>query len=124
MKNAHSQKAEVSALDKRHFSPTAALFPELEPPIVAAFWPAAGTRAAEALDALLTGPQNQADYWRSWRLAAYVRELRDDGWGIVSQLITKSGCRREISEYRIDYVDPGTVAALKLRDIEVPHDAR
>jgi hypothetical protein len=120
MKNAHSQKAEVSALDKRNSNPTAALFPELEPPIVAAFWPATGTRAAEALDALLTEPQNQADYWRGWRLAAYVNELRGDGWGIVSRLIVKPGCRREISEYRLDYGDPGTLAALKLRNIEVP----
>ena len=119
MKNAPVQTANESALSKRDFNPTAALFPELEPPIVAAFWPATGTRAAEALDALLTGPQNQADYWRGWRLAAYVNQLRCDGWGNVSRLMVKPGCRREISEYRLDYGDPGTVAALKLRNIEV-----
>lgn len=119
-----NQTASESAPSKRYFNPTASLFPELEPPVVAAFWPSEGTRASEALDALLTAPQNQADYWRGWRLAAYVNELRGDGWGIVSCLIAKPGCRREISEYRLDYGDPGTVAALKIRNIEVPHDAR
>jgi hypothetical protein len=86
---------------------------------VAAFWPAPGTRAAEALDALLTGPQNQADYRRGWRLAAYVNALRNDGWGILSRLIVKPGCRREIAEYQLDYRDLGTIAALKSRNGEV-----
>lgn len=120
MKTLPNQTASESAPSKRNFNPTATLFPELEPPVVAAFWPSNGTRAAEALDALLSGPQNQADYWRGWRLAAYVNELRRDGWGIVSQLIRKPGCRREISEYRLDYGDPATLAALKLRNIKVP----
>jgi len=124
MKTLPNLTASESAPSKRNSNPTGTLFPELEPPVVAAFWPSNGTRAAEALDALLTGPQNQADYWRGWRLAAYVRELRDDGWGIVSCLIRKPGCRREISEYRLDHADSGTLAALKVRNIEVPHDAR
>ncbi len=120
MKTPTTKISAAGAPSKRNFNPTAALFPELEPPVVAALWPTDGTRAAEALAALLKAPQNQADYWRGWRLAAYVKELAYDGWAIRSLPISKPGCRREIAEYRIDYTDPGTAAALKLRGMEVP----
>ena len=91
------------------------LFPDTLPPVVPALWPAAGTRAAEALAALLTGPVNQADYRRGWRLAAYIQSLKYDGWRILSRAIRRPGCRREIAEYRLDRTDPATAAALAAR---------
>ncbi len=115
MKRARTQNTGTSALDKRHYNPSAPLFPEIEPPVVAAFWPATGTRADEALQALLTGPQNQADYWYGWRLAAYVKELEYDGWRFIKRDILKPGCRRVITEYELDRTDPGTAAALASR---------
>lgn len=116
MNNAPDNKAIESVLRKRlDYNPSALLFPELEPPVVAAFWPATGTRDDEALQALIEGKQNQADYWRGWRLAAYVNSLRRDGWAIFSRSIIKPGCRREIAEYELDRTDPGTAAALASR---------
>lgn len=114
MKNARTQTTGTSA-GQRNYNPSAPLFPELEPPVVPAFWPAAGTRDDEALQALIEGKQNQADYWRGWRLAAYVNSLRCDGWAIFSRWIIKPGCRREIAEYELDRADPGTAAALASR---------
>ena len=114
MKNARSQTSETSALDKRYFNPLHDLFPESLPPVVPAFWPTKGTRADEALQALLAAPQNQAEYWRGWRLAAYVKELEYDGWRFIKRDITRPNCRRPIAEYTIDWADPGTAAALEM----------
>ncbi len=114
MKNAPDQTSIESAPDKRYCT-AQDLFPESLPPVVAALWPTAGTRADEALQALLTGPQNQADYWHSWRLAAYVKALEYDGWCFLKRDIIKPGCRRPIAEYAIDRNDPGTAAALAMR---------
>lgn len=97
------------------YNPTALLFPELEPPVVAAFWPTPGTRADEALQALIVAPQNQADYWMGWRLAAYVKDLEYDGWRFIKRDIAKPNCRRPITEYHLDRADPGTAAALASR---------
>lgn len=115
MKNARPQTTEASALDKRHFNAIADLFPESLPPVTPAFWPTRGTRADEALQALIAAPQNQADYWHGWRLAAYVKELEYDGWAFIKRDICRPGCRRSITEYRVDWADPGTAAALKSR---------
>lgn len=84
----------------------------MEPPIVAALWPTIGTRSHEALIALISGPQNQADYPNGWRLAAYVKALQYDGWAFTKRDILKPGCRREITEYQLDRTDPATKAAL------------
>ena len=88
------------------------LFPDTLPPIPPALLPTAGTRAAEALEALLTGPQNQADYLHGWRLAASVKALEYDGWAFLRRAIVRPGCRREITEYRLDLQAPAVVAAL------------
>ena len=112
MKNARPQTTEASALDKRHFNPTADLFPDSLSPVVAALWPTRGTRADEALQAAIVGPINQADYWIGWRLAAYVQSLEYDGWCFIARDIIKPGCRREITEYTLDRTDPSTAAAL------------
>lgn len=117
MKNAHIQKTEVSAPNKRHFNLTIPLFPEIEPPVVAALWPNPNTRAGEALAALLEGPLNQADYWQSWRLAASVKELEYFGWVFDKTDIIKPGCRRPIAEYRINHSAPSVIAALELRGV-------
>jgi hypothetical protein len=115
MKNARPQTTEASALDKRHFNPTADLFPDSLSPVVAALWPTRGTRADEALQAMQQGPQNQADYWQGWRLAAYVKDLEYLGWAFLKRDITRPRCRRPITEYAIDRTDPSTAAALASR---------
>lgn len=103
-----------SAPDKRNYNRND-LFPETLPPVMPAFWPTAGTRADEALQALIKAAQNQADYWESWRLAAYVKDLEYDGWCFHKRNITKPGCRRPITEYSLNKDDPGTAAALAMR---------
>lgn len=103
-----------SAPDKRDYNRND-LFPETLPPVVAAFWPTSGTRPYEALLALIEAPQNQADYWMGWRLSAYVKDLKYDGWSFHTRNITKPGCRRPIAEYSLNRDDPGTAAALAIR---------
>ena len=117
MKNAPDQNTAESALEQRNNTP-ADLFPDTLPPVTAARFPTPGTRAAEALQALLTSPQNQADYeGMGWRLAAYVQSLQDTGWGILSRPITRPGCRKPIAEYVLDRTDPSTAAALASRQM-------
>ena len=115
MNNAYSLTTEMSALDKRNYNHFNDLFPETLPPVVPALWPSDGTRASEALNALIASPQNQADYWNGWRLAAYVDELKNDGWSFIKRDIIKPGCRRPITEYSLNRDDPSTSAALSMR---------
>lgn len=115
MKTPAPTKVKASALEQRHFNPIADLFPESLPPVTPALWPTRGTRADEALQAVITGPVNQADYWIGWRLAAYIKELEYDGWAFIKRDIIKPGCRRAITEYAIDRTAPGTAAALASR---------
>lgn len=95
---------------------TGDLFPESIPPVPPATWPRAGSRAYEALQALLRGPVNQAEYFDGWRLAASVRALKDDGWDVYAVPILRPGCRREIAEYRLHLDGPATRAALATRE--------
>ena len=116
MKRARTQKSGTSAADKRaHFNSLSDLFPESLPPVTPAVYPTAGTRPDEALQALTTDPQNQADYSRGWRLSAYVKSLEYSGWRFIKRDIIKPNCRRPITEYRLDRTDPGTAAALASR---------
>lgn len=115
MKTPDLPEEKPSAPSKRHFNPTADLFPDSLPPVVAALWPNRGTRADEALQAMQQGPQNQADYWQGWRLAAYVKDLEYLGWAFLKRDITRPRCRRPITEYAIDRTDPSTAAALASR---------
>lgn len=101
--------------EQANFNPTDDLFPDSLPPVTPALWPTRGTRADEAMQALLAGPQNQADYWHGWRLAAYVKELEYDGWAFIKRDITRPRCRRPITEYTLDHTDPSTAAALASR---------
>lgn len=117
MRSAHPTEVTVSALDPRHNHTANDLFPDTLPPVVAALWPTRGTRADEAWQAIYQGPQNQADYWQGWRLAAYVKELEYLGWRFIKRDITRPGCRRAITEYQIDRTDPSTAAALASRQM-------
>lgn len=91
------------------------LFPDTLPPILPAYWPTPGSRADEALQALISGPQNQADYHHGWRLAAYIKELEYDGWSFRKRDILKPGCRRAIREYTLNRQVPAIAIALKTR---------
>lgn len=113
MRSAHNTEVIVSALDTRHNHTANDLFPETLPPVVPALWPQQGTRAHEALTALIKAPQNQADYWPGWRLAAYVQSLEYDGWRFITRWIKRAGCRALIKEYELDRTDPATAAALE-----------
>jgi hypothetical protein len=115
MKNARPPCGKTDALDQRHSNATASLFPELEPLVAPARWPADGSRAAAALQALLRGPVNQADFGPGWRLAAYVQSLEYDGWGIRSRMFAHPRCPRAIAEYTLDRQHPATAAALAAR---------
>lgn len=118
-KTPNSRNRKLSALCKRYSSLMADLFPETIGPVVPALRPTKGTRADEALQAMIAGPINQAEYTDSWRLAAYVQSLQDSGWSIISRLINHPGCRRPIAEYRLDRADPSTAAALVSMGVQV-----
>jgi len=119
MRSARPTEVNASALEPRRHDTRPDLFPDTLPPIAAATWPKLGTRADEAVNALLTGPQNQADYrGHGWRLAAYIQQLEDRGWRFITREIMRPGCRRPIAEYRIDRGDPGTAAALAARGFQ------
>ena len=114
MKNARPPK-EASALDKRPNDTAPDLFPDTLPAASPAIWPTAGTRKADALEALIARPLNQADYRPGWRLAAHIKSLKDDGWGIRSRLFKHPRCARPIAQYTLDRADPATAAALDKR---------
>jgi len=116
MKSAHPPK-EASALDQRR-NDTAQpdLFAADLPAVIPALWPNKGTRKADALAALIAGPQNQCDYRPGWRLAAYVQSLEYDGWSIRSRLFKHPRCARPIAEYTLDRQAPATAAALERRN--------
>ncbi|QTQ33011.1 Uncharacterized protein pbN1_30230 [Aromatoleum bremense] len=121
MKTPGTHTAVPSAVDKRH-STSADLFPELNPAFRAPILPKAGTVKAKALGALIAGPVSQPTFPHSWRLAAYVDELIDDGWAVLSKDIAFHG--RVIAEYRIDPQDPPTragIAAHGQRGFIAPH---
>lgn len=119
MKNARPQTSEASALDSLDSTD---LFPELLPSPRAPILPKAGTIKAKALAALVAGPVSQPTFPHSWRLAAYVDELIDDGWTILARDIAYHG--RIIAEYTLDRQDPATragIAALSQRGFVAPH---
>ena len=115
MKKRPTPQKKSSALDKpRHYT-AQDLFSETLPPVEAASWPNDNTRAYEALQALLTGPQNQADYRDGWRLAASVKLLEYGGWAFCKRDIRRPHCRSTITEYALDRQHPATAAALNAR---------
>jgi len=91
------------------------LFPDLLPSIPPASFPSPGSRADEALQALLESPVNQADYWKSWRLAAAIDTLKNLGWPIVRRDIQRPGCRTPVREYALDMQHSAFVTAMQSR---------
>ncbi|MBK8318352.1 MAG: hypothetical protein IPP59_03940 [Betaproteobacteria bacterium] len=120
MKTPDLPEGKPSAPSKRHFNLTGELFPDTLPSVIPARWPNRGTRADDALQALLQGPQNQADYWPSWRLGASIKSLQYLGWAFIKRDIVKPGCRGPITEYALDRTDPSTAVALGTHGYEVP----
>ena len=115
MRSARPAEANASALEPRRNDNPSDLFPDTLPAATPAIWPTAGTRKADALEALIAGPQNQCDYRPGWRLAAYVQALKYDGWAVRSRLIAHPRCRPLIAEYSLARQDPATAAALERR---------
>ena len=115
MENARPHTSETSALEQRHFNPAADLFPNTLPPVVPAKWPKPGTITADVLDTLHTRPTTQADYDRSWRLAAYIGHLERLGWRFLRRNVKRLPYRTAITEYSLDFEDPATAAAIASR---------
>ncbi len=101
-----------SALDKRRNDTTSDLFPGLLPAAPAPILPRPGTVKDAAVAAIIEGKVTQADFRRSWRLAAYIDDLIDDGWAICSEWVTLPGWRDPIKRYWVDLKDPTTRAAV------------
>lgn len=91
---------------------TTDLFPGSLPAAPVPILPRPGTVKDAALAAIVAGKITQADFRRSWRLAAYIDELVDDGWAVCSDWITLPGWRDPIKRYWIDLQDPATRAAV------------
>lgn len=82
-------------------------------------FPKANSIREAALRALVSGPIRQSGFQRSWRLAAYVRFLKDDGWAIRSREVAENG--RVVAEYVLDLQDAATAsAAARFRARGVP----
>ena len=109
MKNARPTEVKASALEQRRDSITD-LFPETVPRRPAPVVPTKRTVKHAALLALRFGPVSQATFERSWRLAAYINELVNDGWAIRSRETAWHG--KTIAEYRLDLGDEPTRAAV------------
>ncbi len=87
------------------------LFPDLLPARRITL-PKPGTVKSVALRALLAGPVRQPDFPHSWRLAAYVQMLRNDGFSILSHDVPFR--ERTISQYRLDLSDDETARVANL----------
>lgn len=101
-----------SALEPRSNHNTDDLFPGSLPAAPVPILPRPGTVKDAALAAIVAGKITQTDFRRSWRLAAYIDELVDDGWAVCSDWITLPGWRDPIKRYWIDLQDPATRAAV------------
>lgn len=115
MKTPTPNESKAGVLRKRLHHSTDDLFPGLLPAAPAPILPRSGTVKAAALDAIIASKVTQADFRRSWRLAAYIDELVDDGWGVCSDWITLPGWRDPIKRYWIDLQDAPTRAAVAAR---------
>ena len=106
MRSARPAEAETSALEPRRHSIAQDLFPDTLPPRPLPVFPEPNSVKESALLALGAGPIRQSGFQHSWRLAAYVRFLKDDGWEIVSREVAENG--RTVAEYTLDLQDDAT----------------
>ena len=106
MRSARPAEANASALEPRRHSISQDLFPDTLLPRPVPVFPEPNSVKESALRALATGPIRQSGFQRSWRLAAYVRFLKDDGWEIVSREVAENG--RTVAEYTLDLQDDAT----------------
>ncbi len=106
------QTAAESAQGPRRHPTAPDLFPDTLPPRPLPIFPAGGSIRESALLALLAGPIRQSGFRPSWRLAAYVGFLRDDGWSIISRDVIEDG--RTVAEYTLDLGDEPTRAAVAM----------
>ncbi|HQZ01698.1 MAG TPA: hypothetical protein PKW99_03525 [Thauera sp.] len=111
MKNVRPTEVKAGALEQRQHH-TTDLFPGTLPAAPVPILPRPGTAKDAALAAIVAGKITQADFRRSWRLAAYIDELVDDGWAVCSDWITLPGWRDPIKRYWVDLQDPATCAAV------------
>ena len=84
-------------------------------------FPRKGTRADEALKAVIIAPVNQYDYLLmqgSWRLAASIGRLEELDWRFKTRYIIRPKCRSAITEYAIDRSHEPNLIALKSRGFE------
>lgn len=88
------------------------LFPDTLPPRRLPTFPDPGCIKEAALLALVAGPIRQSAFQHSWRLAAYIRFLKDDGWSILSREVSELG--RLVAEYTLDLGDKPTRTAAAL----------
>jgi len=123
MRSAHPTEVKASARVPRtdHSSKpplrhgTADLFPAtiLQHPVP--IFPKPNSVKASALMALIAGPARQSVFIQSWRLAAYIGFLREDGWAILSREVIENG--RTVAEYMLDRSDDATrLAASRYRE--------
>lgn len=106
MRSARPAEANASALEPRRHSTYIDLFPDTLPPRPLPIFPEPNSVKESALLALVAGPIRQSGFQHSWRLAAYVRFLKDDGWEIVSREVAENG--RTVAEYTLDLQDGAT----------------
>ena len=111
MRSARPTEVNASALEPRPHHSTGDLFPEHLPARIAPILPRDGTVKAAALAAIIAGKVTQVDFRRSWRLAAYIEELIEDGWSVCSEWVTLPGWSSAIKRYWIDLQDEPTRAA-------------
>ena len=109
MRSARPAEVNASALEPRRHSIAQDLFPDTLPPRPLPIFPEPNSVKESALLALVAGPIRQSGFQHSWRLAAYVRFLKDDGWEIVSREVAESG--RVVAEYVLDLQDAATASA-------------
>ena len=80
-------------------------------PAAPAVGPNPGTIARALLTRLVAGERiAQTDFDLSWRLSAYVRDLKNLGWPVLSEPIAYPRANRPISRY---YLTASSIAAVR-----------
>lgn len=106
MKTPTPNVSKAGVLRKRPDDTASDLFPDTLPTRPLPIFPEIGCVKEAALLALVVGPIRQSGFTHSWRLAAYVRFLKDDGWSVISREVAENG--RTVAEYTLDLQDDAT----------------